>query len=268
MRILNIVIAILLGFTLSGNAQQSTGEEVTIDLSNPGADGKLIANSHRGSITVEAHSGNNVVIVLSTDEDDDDDRWGSGRKNGLKKISSSAYDAEITEENNVVSIQASTHSTTHMTVRVPKNFDVNLHTHHDGDVMVKGIDGTSEIDAHHGEVTLESVGSSANVNTHHGEIKATFRGVDSSVPMALTTYHGDVDITLPSGSNFKTKVKTTKGDIYTDFELDMESAVQKVDKVGSKTKIELGGWRHGSVGSGGQEYMLSTYHGDIIIRKN
>jgi hypothetical protein len=48
----------------------------------------------------------------------------------------------------------------------------------------------------------------------------------------------------------------------------MEAAKSNVKSKDGKTKIEIGGWRHGSVGSGGQEYMLSTYHGDIIIRKN
>ncbi|WP_235299512.1 DUF4097 family beta strand repeat-containing protein [Portibacter marinus] len=268
MKILNIVIAILLGFTLSGNAQQAKSEEIKVTLSKPGSPGVLKASSHRGSMTVEAHSGNEVIVTLITDEGDDNDgnSWGDSR-NGLKKISAGAYNAEIVEENNTIRIETGSQTTTHLKVKVPKNFDVDLHTHHDGDVYVKGIDGTSEIDAHHGQVTLEDVGSSANVNTHHGEIKATFRAVDTSVPMALTTYHGDVDITLPAGSVFKTKLKTTKGDIYTDFELNMDSPVQKVNQSGSKTKIEIGGWRHGNVGSGGQEYMLSTYHGDILIRK-
>ena len=253
----------ILGFGLSGKAQK--GEEIKVPLSNPGQAGLLKASSHRGSIKVEAYDGKDVIVTLFAD---DDNRGGSKGKNGLKKISGGAVNAEITEEDNVVRIETGSQNTVDMVIKVPRNFDVNLHTHHHGDIYVKGIDGTSEIDAHHGGVTLESVGSSANVNTHHGEINATFRGVDSSKPMVLTTYHGDVDISLPAGTTFNTKLKTTKGDIFTDFELSMNSQINKVESKGATTKIEIGGWMHGAVGSGGQEYMLSTYHGDIIIRKN
>ena len=249
-----------LGFT----AQGQKGEEVKVALSNPGQAGTLIASSHRGSMTVEAYDGKEVTVTLFAEDDEDE----NSSKGGLKKISGGSANAEIVEEDNTIKIQTGSQSTVDLVIKVPRNFSVNLHTHHDGDIYVKGIDGTSEIDAHHGEVTLEDVGSSANVNTHHGEIKATFRAVDSSVPMVLTTYHGDVDITLPANTSFQSKLKTTKGDIYTDFELALESAKNNVKSKDGKTKIEIGGWRHGSVGSGGQEYMLSTYHGDIIIRKN
>lgn len=264
MRIYISFIVLILGLGMTAQAQK--GEEIRVPLSDPGQAGVLKASSHRGSMIVEAYEGKEVLVTLFSD-DDDDDRSKKG-KNGLKKISAGTFNAEITEEDNVVRVQTGSQNKVDLLIKVPRNFSVNLHTHHDGEIYVKGIDGTSEIDAHHGAVTLESVGSSANVNTHHGEIIATFRGVDSRMPMVLTTYHGDVDISLPVGTDFKTKLKTTKGDIYTDFELTMNSQKNIVESTGKTTKIEIGGWRYGAVGSGGQEYMLSTYHGDIIIRKN
>ncbi|GLR17392.1 DUF4097 family beta strand repeat-containing protein [Portibacter lacus] len=265
MKIYSLVIAMILGTCMVSNAQNSKGEEIRVALSNPGSHGVLEASSHRGSMTVTAYDGNEVIVTLYAD---DDDKGKNKSKNGLKKISGGTVNAEISEGDNVVQIQTGSQNTVDVSVQVPRDFDVILSTHHNGDVYVKGIDGTSEINAHHGDVTLESVGSSANVNTHHGEIKATFRSVDSKLPMVLTTYHGDVDISLPPGANFNTKLKTTKGDIYTDYEIDMKTSVNKVESTGKGTKVEIGGWRHGVVGSGGQEYMLSSYHGDIIIRKN
>lgn len=263
MRITYILIALIALFYYPLHSQGSQSEEIKIELSNPGSPGFLDASSHRGGMKVEAHNGNNVIVTLIADKDNKDQKT----KNGLKMISGGSATAEIVEENNVVYIETGSQNKVDLLIKVPQNFSVKLHTHHDGDIFVKGIDGTSEIDAHHGGVKLENVGSSANVNTHHGEIEATFRGVDPGMPMVLTTYHGDVDITLPSNANFKTKLKTTKGDIYTDFELKMEVSANKVENNGKGSKIEIGGWRHGSVGTAGPEYMLSSYHGDIIIRK-
>ena len=64
------------------------------------------------------------------------------------------------------------------------------------------------------------------------------------------------------------KVKSTKGDIYTDFDMEMK-AEQPETTAGENggTRIKLGGWLYGDLGNGGPEFMFNTYHGDVIIRK-
>lgn len=262
-----LVILMLVSFGTTSIAQSGKGEEVRVPLSNPGQAGLLRASSHRGRITVEAHSGSDVIVTIYAGDDDDDMQY-SGKKGGLKKISAGSYNAEISEEDNEVSVLAGSQSEVYMVIKVPRNFAVSVGTHHNGQVIVSGVQGVVEVNAHHGGIRLEDLGSSATANTHHGEIVATFTSVDSSKPMAFSTYHGDVDITLPGNSSFSTKIKTTKGDIYTDFEMDIQNQPNQVREKGGKTKIEIGGWRHANVGSGGEEYMMSTYHGDVIIRKN
>lgn len=265
-----LTLALLISFAMPNFAQNGKGEEVKVPLSNPGQAGIIDASSYRGSITIETHNGSDVIVTLFADDDDDDnDSEYSGKKGGLKKISAGTYDAEISEEDNNVYVRTGSQSQVDMLIQVPANFAAKVGTHHNGDVFISDLNGVVEVNAHHGDVTIKGLGSSANVNTHHGEIIATFNKVDNSKPMAFTTYHGDVDISMPGNASFSTKIKTTKGDIYTDFEMDVKTPANSVknDKSG-KTKIEIGGWRHASIGSGGQELMMSTYHGDVIIRKN
>ncbi len=272
MKHINILLIITLLFGSVGviDAQRGKAEEVRVPLTSPGEEGMLDASSHRGSIKVEAHSGKDVIVKLYPD-DDDYDEYRSGKKSGLKKISAGSFSADIEEDDNYVHIRTGSQNEVHMEILVPANFSLKLGTHHNGLVTVENVKGDIEVNAHHGSVELRGLGSSASVNTHHGEIVATFDNIDNSKPMAFTTYHGDVDLTLPPNVNFISKIKTTKGDIYTDFEMDVTSQNPSYEKGKGKderTRIKIGGWRNAVVGSGGVEYMMSTYHGDIIIRKN
>jgi len=49
----------------------------------------------------------------------------------------------------------------------------------------------------------------------------------------------------------------------------MNIKAQKSEKKenGKQKQINIGGWIHAEIGSGGEEYMFSSYHGDIVIQK-
>lgn len=263
-----IIIFMIAGpfMTISG---QTTDNEISIPLTTPGKSGVLIASSKRGAITVKGTQTNQVTLkVLENVNEEEDDYEDDNTRNGMRKISSNMLDAEIVEENNNVSIQMNSNNSKRVEITIPQNFSVKISTHHDGDVVVTNINGQIEISAHHGDVTIEDVSGSAIVDTHHGEIKAGFKTIDSSKPMAFTTYHGDVQVSFPGNINCSPKIKTTKGDIYTDYEMSIEPQKTSIEDEGKKKKIKIGGWVHGKIGSGGEEYMFSTYHGDVIIQKN
>ena len=123
--------------------------------------------------------------------------------------------------------------------------------------------------SHHGGIELLDVGGSVLAETHHGGILVTMTSVDETKPMAFSTYHGDVEVSFPSSLKCKTKINPGRGEIYTDFDLDILPNRQKKEVTSDgKHKIKVGGWVQGEIGSGGKEYMFTTYHGDIILRKN
>lgn len=253
--------------TISGFAQKIHEETFTVPLSNPDASGILDVDLHNGAVTVEAYNGKEVVIQMKAIESEE--KEATNVRQGLKRISGSALDVEISEEGNTVEIDGGNEGQTDFFVKVPINFNLQIGTHHNGDIKVKGVHGEMELDAHHGGILLEDVAGSAIADTHHGEIKANFTSIITDNPMAFSTYHGDVDITFPSNANFEAKVKTTKGDIFTDFEVEMkmQKPQEHVDEDGKK-EIKIGGWMYGTIGTGGQEYMFNTYHGDIILKKS
>lgn len=259
-----IWIAVLCLITsLSSSAQEQ--QEFSIPLSDPGKPGKLVATMHRGSIRVEGYNGKEVKIkVLSVEND-----YRSQNKTGLRRIPNTAAQFNIEELNNVVTISGIRSKQIDFMIQVPAEFSLNLKTHHDGFIGVKNVKGNIEADGHHDDIKMSGISGSVVADTHHGQITVAFDAVDRGTPMAFSTYHGDIDISLPSDVNSSAKIKTTKGEVYTDFDLNLKVDMTNVEsRKGGGTKIQVGGWLRGDLGSGGAEYMFSSYDGDVIIRKN
>ncbi|MEQ9403351.1 MAG: DUF4097 family beta strand repeat-containing protein [Cyclobacteriaceae bacterium] len=251
-------------FTVTASVSQN--QEYKVPLSNPGQPGKLIVKVHKGFIKVKGYTGKEVIVSVVPGDDDNNDEGPS--KQGLRRVANTAAPFEIVEEDNEVRIQGTGNSYINFEIKVPNKFSLQLNAHHEGYIEVSDVTGELEVDGHHEDIVLNNIGGSVVADTHHGNITATFTSVTPDVPMAFSTYHGDIEITFPSNTNGSVKVKTTKGDIYTDFEMDLKAEVAQVKTASSKgTKIEVGGWLKGNLGSGGSEFLFSTYHGDIIIRK-
>lgn len=257
-----IILAFISSVLLFGQEQQ----EYSIPLSSPGERGTLDVSLHNGGITVEGYQGNEVKVIVTTIAEEGHEEAG---RDGLRRVRKTASDLEIREHGNVVDISGGHSQQVNLKVQVPVNFNLSIGTHHNGTVVVSGVKGSHEINAHHGGITATQIGGSLIADTHHGGIKVTFTEVDAGSPMAFSTYHGDVDITLPASTGFNAKVKSTRGDIYTDFDVDLtvQAAEEKTKDDGTRA-IKLSGWMVGAVGSGGEEYMFTTYHGDILMRKS
>lgn len=264
--ITTILVLALYGFAFAQNKNQV----YTIPLSSPGETGTLVVNLHRGSVNVTGYSGEEVVVTVipMLDEKESDE----ATRKGLRRIPNTATQFKIEEESNVVTLSGSHNKRTNFEVKVPKEFDLKIKTHHDGYIGIENVIGEIEADGHHDDIQIKNVGGSVVADTHHGEITVSFISIDAAKPMAFSTYHGDIDITFPKGVSASTKIKSSRGEIYTDFDLELKVETTKIDSkpvvAGSEsgTKIEIGGWMNGNLGSGGQEYLFNTYHGDIILR--
>jgi len=259
----NIVLLALILITATTVRSQNNSETVNIELSDPGTAGSLELHVHRGMITVIGENRSDVELSFKRQGSDDREK----SKNGLKRISGSAVDLDITEYKNHVDIDAGNEQTNY-TVRVPRNFSLSLASHHNADINVQNVIGELEVQSHHGGIELEDVGGSVLAETHHGSIQVSMVSVDDSKPMAFSTYHGDVEITLPGGINCMTKINPGRGEIFTDFDIDiMPTRQEKSTTSDGKREIKVGGWVQGQIGSGGKEYMFTTYHGDVVLRK-
>ena len=261
-----LITALVAGLMPMLSVAQGSHEEVSIPLSNPNSSGVLHVSTHNGTVSIEGYNGSEVQVTMTSEEDNHSS--GKYAKQGLKRIASNSLDVTIREEDNNVKVKAGHNKNVNLSIKVPSNFSLDIDTHHNGTITVSNIKGEITANAHHGGISIQNVTGSVIADTHHGEIEVTFDGITAGKPMAFSTYHGDVDITFPSNLAGEVKIKSSKGEIFTDFDIALKKPEmeKKTSKNGAK-EIKLSGWTRGSIGSGGPELMFTTYHGDIVIRK-
>lgn len=265
MKIAQLILTTLFSLLLMGNSYSQ--DQIAIPLSNPGEPGKLSLGVVRGSINITGYDGNEVIIRYGSEEDDDEREV---TESGLRRISSHSVGFEASEDNNEVEISGvSPMKEIYFDISVPRNFSLDLSIVHGDDMRIENVSGEMEISHVNGDVTLTNVGGSAVVNTVNGDITASFSNVSDGKPMAFTNVNGDIDVTLPSNAKLSTKMKSEWGEVFTDFEMEIQRAEN--DRVNSSDsgvyKVSVNNWIYGKINGGGPEYLFKSLRGDIYIRK-
>jgi len=82
--------------------------------------------------------------------------------------------------------------------------------------------------------------------------------------------NGKVDVTLPSNLKATLKMRSDNGDIFTDFDVQLQQRPAAVSRGGGNnrgTKIEVNRALYGTVNGGGAEIELRSFNGSIYLRK-
>lgn len=267
-----ILASVLFLLTMQLTAQ----ETVNVPLSNPSKPGTLKMGILNGSITVKGYSGNEVIVKGTIRESKK--KYYSGRKtdkkstSGLKRISVSSLEFSATEYDNEVRVRSSHHGTTDFEIQVPKNFSLKISTTNRGDIYVENVNGTMDISNTNGKITLKDISGSVSADALNRDIVANFIKVTPDVAMAFSTLNGDIDITFPKTIKADIKVKSDRGEIYTDFDLKAKPSKAKITKddqgKGNAYRVKVEKWITGSINGGGAEILFKNFNGDVIIRSN
>ncbi len=107
--------------------------------------------------------------------------------------------------------------------------------------------------------------------TVNGDVTVTMTRVTPDKPMSFSSMNGDIDVTLPADIKANVKMKSQRGEVYSDFDINMTRQPAKAE---AAEKTEQGKYRiafdkslYGVVNGGGQEIGFNTFSGDIYIRK-
>ncbi|NOS55258.1 MAG: DUF4097 family beta strand repeat protein, partial [Cyclobacteriaceae bacterium] len=259
-----LIITTLLFLITSFAFAQNAGDFV-VPLSDPNKRGKLKAHLNYGSITVKGSPRKDVLVkykALAEDEDDDNEDTGNddkrlkslGRidtrtnnnsgenKTGLKKISGSALDLEVTENDNVVKVSSNSSSQKlSLEIEVPLDFDLNVSTFNDGVMLISNVSGELELTNHNDDITAENISGSVLATSFNGAIKVSFNKVKEGTPMSFSTFNGDIDVTFPAALKATFKLKTEQGEILSGFDMKMvqEAPVQKKERSGGTYKVVI-----------------------------
>ncbi|MEN0004357.1 MAG: DUF4097 family beta strand repeat-containing protein [Bacteroidota bacterium] len=264
MKYSNIIwmVVILLFGSLAVQAQADS--EFTIPLTSPDKKGKLEVDIKSGSITVKCTPRKDILIKyesLSSSEVKMEKA-----SNGLKKINGGITNLEVYEEDNMVSIESDNwNKGVNLYIETPQNMDMELSAYNNGDVSLEGAVGNIEIENYNGSITAKDISGTLIADTYNGDIKVSFLKLTPDIPLAFTTYNGNVDLTLPAATKASVKVRSNYGDIFTGFDMQFTKPKPQVQK--EKRKMYIDGWFTGDINGGGPEFRMENYHGDIYIRK-
>ncbi|WP_159439338.1 DUF4097 family beta strand repeat-containing protein [Tenacibaculum agarivorans] len=263
----SIAVTLLVFLSYSVSAQ----EEVKVPLTNPNKEGFLKAEIINGSITVKGYEGDEVIVKGIQREGERRSRnRGRGNRVGLKRISANSLEFSVEEFDNVVRVKSSVNGTTDFEIKVPKNFSLKLSTVNRGDIYVENVNGTMDISNTNGKITLKDISGSVSADALNKDIIVSFVKVNPDIPMAFSSLNGDIDITLPKNVKADIKVKSDRGEIYTDFDIKTRPSKAKVIKGDRKKRnaysVKVEKWIIGSINGGGPEILFKNFNGDVILR--
>lgn len=191
---------------------------------------------------------------------------------GLKRLSGSSSGLEIVENDNVVRIETpGMMVATDLVIQVPVSSSLEIRSMMDGEVVIEGINGEIDVNNVSGPVTLKGVSGNTLVHTVNGDIEAALSRIPSDKPLSFSTMNGDIDVTLPANVRANLKMKSDRGEIYTDFDVNLTRQPARSE---APERTEQGQYRIvfdrslvGSVNGGGPEISFTTFTGNIYIRK-
>ena len=275
-------------------AQNQTKEQLVISLTDPGKPGSLEVGLITGFIHVTGYAGKDVVIEAMTEQrhykgysgdysgkdvvietmTDGNRQKRSDERNagsGMKRITpANSLDISAEEKNNRVTVSTSSfQKPVNLTIKVPQRFSLKLSTVNEGDITVDNVTGELEINNVNGGITLTNISGSAVANTINGELKATFREVDNNAPMAFSTLNNRVDVTFPASVKANVKLKSDRGDIFSDFDIAIDKKQPQATRSNQSGmyRVTIEDWVYGKINGGGPEVMMKSMNGSIYVRK-
>ncbi|MGH9721038.1 MAG: DUF4097 family beta strand repeat-containing protein [Bryobacteraceae bacterium] len=248
-------------------AQDSPADRVQVAFSDPARPGTVKASLISGSITVKAHSGNDVIVEARTRS-----ASSSSAPGGMKRIVVGGTGLSVSEESNVMSVGATSHSrTVDLTIQVPARTSLKLNCINSGKIEVEGVSGEIEASHHNGSVTLKDVAGSAIAHSHNGKVLVSMTRVEPNKPMSFSSWNGAVDLTFPADLKATVKLRTDRGDIFTDFDVAMlaeaKPLVEDTRSQNGKYRVRVDRTVTGTINGGGPEIQVKNYNGPIYIRK-
>ena len=287
---------VLLGLIIGINAFSQSGstEQLSVPLSSPGKPYSLKVQLVSGSIKVAGYDGKDIIINATPRSDDDtkgsktngnfninvdfrkggkDREEGSkAAESGMKRIASSGgFEVTAKEaDNNVTVNTGNPNKVVDLELKIPQDVKLNLRTVNDGEISVDNVSGQLETTNTNEKITLTNISGSVVANTVNGDINVTFNKVDPNAPMAFSTLNGDVSVTLPAGTKANLKMKTDNGEIFSDFDVTIEKAPEKAEKISQPGmyKIKKDDWVYGKINGGGAEMMMKNMDGNLYLKKS
>jgi hypothetical protein len=280
---------------------QGDGNRVTVPFSDPSRPGTVKADLFHGGIRVRPADGREVIVrtddpIVTTRDGRETPVPQRPETAGLRRLTQRSG-LWIEEENNMMRVSTRRlMDGKDVELQVPARTNLILSTVNGDAIVVEGIEGAIEVTSVNGEIRLTDVSGTVVANATNGNVRVTLRQVTPEKPMSFTSFHGNVDVTLPAAVKANLKLRSDQGEVYTDFDVQIQrqrttSTSVQVPPVppvpptppapprdgpnprprpirgGRGTRVEVDTSIAGTVNGGGPEFELRTFNGDVYLRK-
>jgi hypothetical protein len=243
-------------------------ERVTAAFSDPSRPGLLKVNLINGGIHVKGYSGKEVVVEARTRSGEPE----HAPPEGMRRIPMTSSGLELQEENNIMTVGVGVPSrTVDLDIQVPAHTSLKLKTINGGEITVEGVQGEIEASDINGAVILTNISGSAVAHALNGKVTASFAQVDPQKPMSFSSLNGDIDVTFPPTLKANVKLKSDRGEVFSDFDIVTRApaapVVQESRSEKGKYRVHIDRAVYGTINGGGPEIQFSNFNGSIYIRK-
>jgi hypothetical protein len=192
---------------------------------------------------------------------------------GLKPVPLAGSGLTVEEENNVVTLEVESWRQAYdLDIKVPAGTSLKIDGANLDKVLIENVSGQIEIESAGGGIKLTNVSGPIVAESANGDIEVVFNRVPAGKPMSFVTFNGDVDVTLPADTKASFRIKSSMGEVFTDFDLALKAVPAEAEKStgreGGKYRISLERAVIGSINGGGAEMSLQNFNGNIYIRKH
>ncbi|MEL6447224.1 MAG: hypothetical protein AAFQ62_04675 [Pseudomonadota bacterium] len=251
----------LASFTPPAHAQSAP---VIIDLSQPDQPMTLKLGMLSANIVVIGERRNDIQLEV--------DGGNSGRRiitpSGSQQIGGASYRLSATEENNIVEVSSDWRmSTLDITARVPASAAVNLWTTNDGTIVVENVQGEMQLRNTNGPITVKGAASAVIAESVNEDINISFADLDGVTASSLSSVNGDLAVGLPGQPKAQVHIDTARGQISSDFEIEVQPSEPKVSRSEDSGTIEIAveNMIIANINGGGPVIRMKTLNGNIQI---
>jgi hypothetical protein len=251
------LVAALLSLGALACAQEAAGERIVVP-ARDGARPRLVdVSALNGSITVKSYSGKDVIVETEGARLAEEPAPG-----GMRRIDA-PRGLEVREEDNTITVKLDPPAFRNLAISVPADTSLKLKSTHGG-IMVEGVSGEVEAKTLNGQVTMTGISGTVVADSLNGAIKVTIDRVDPAKPMSFSSLNGSIDVTVPADTKANLKMRTDRGQIYSDFEIAMAPNGAAANR---QKGLRSDRTMYGTINGGGPEISFRTLNGKINIRK-
>jgi hypothetical protein len=251
-----------------------TPQRITLPFSDPARPKSLSVDIPTGSVTITGYDGGEAVIEYSGRGDGLRHKARQGDvPPGMHRLDQPTSAVEATQENNVVRVKGGFWDRLEIQIKVPKQTTLDLKTMN-GSITVQGISGEMTIDALNGHINVQDASGPVVAHSMNGRITASLAQVSAAKASSFSSMNGSIEVTLPADLKARLKIKTDRGEIYTDFDVKVDSSTASPapasdagGKNGPPGLLHTDRTLYGTINGGGLEMQFITYNGRIVIRK-